>query len=408
MMANLTSRYEANIHIAGVHLGLTVQPIKVDNTIVGYALEWLDRTVEETVVAELSNVFEGMKQGNFNGRITSPAFGVYDRIKQNVNESMSVIQHALDSINGVIEAQATGDFTKALPSGTFKGQMHALKNAINFSAEKVKQAIAQAVVSSSIVQEQAGNVADGAHSLSSRVQEQASALQETSMTMQEMKSTVQANTERAAQVANLSDQMKAQAGSGMDVMQQTITAMQSIQEANNRIVDIVAMIDSIAFQTNLLALNAAVEAARAGEHGRGFAVVAQEVRALANRTAEASKSIHQVTHQNLVLIEQGLALSQQTVEAFTQNAESVDHIYQMTQKMNASLERQTKGIMDVSRSIDEIDASTQQNAAMVEQIASTSENIINEVLLLEQHVQQFNLPTPSEKQANIPLLTTLH
>jgi methyl-accepting chemotaxis protein len=80
----------------------------------------------------------------------------------------------------------------------------------------------------------------------------------------------------------------------------------------------------------------------------------------------------------------------------------------MTQKMNASLERQTKGIMDVSRSIDEIDASTQQNAAMVEQIASTSENIINEVLLLEQHVQQFNLPNPSQEQANIPLLTTLH
>ncbi len=391
MLDKLADKHEARIQIAGIYLGLTVQPIKMGNIIVGYAVEWVDRTVEETVVAELSNVFEGMKQGNFNGRITSPAFGVYERIKLNVNESMSVIQHALDSINGVIEAQATGDFTKALPSGTFKGQMHALKNAINFSAEKVKQAIAQAVVSSSIVQEQANNVADGAHSLSSRVQEQASALQQTSMTMQEMKSTVQANTERATQVADLSGQMKSQAGSGMQVMQQTISAMQSIQEANNRIVDIVAMIDSIAFQTNLLALNAAVEAARAGEHGRGFAVVASEVRALAQKSASAAQDIKTLISDSVERISAGTRLADKSGEMLGEITSSIEKVASMMGEIASSSTEQSTAIGQVYQAIDDIDRVTQENAALVEETTAAVAQLSQEADALMENVRFFNV-----------------
>jgi methyl-accepting chemotaxis protein len=391
MMAKLTDPYEAHIKIAGVYLSLTVQPIKMNQTIVGYAIEWLDRTVEETVVAELSNVFEGMKQGNFNGRIISPATGTYERIKSNVNESMAVIQHALDSINGVIEAQATGDFTKELPSGTFKGQMHALKNAINFSAAKVKQAIAQAVVSSSIVQDQAGTVADGAHSLSSRVQEQASALQQTSMTMQEMRSTVVANTERASQGAELSGQMKTQAGSGMEVMQQTITAMQSIQEANNRIVDIVAMIDSIAFQTNLLALNAAVEAARAGEHGRGFAVVASEVRALAGKSAEAAQDIKALIGDSVQRITAGTRLADKSGEMLGEITQSIEKVADMMSEISHASNEQSVAIGQVYQAIDDIDRVTQENAALVEETTAAVAQLSQEADSLMENVRFFNV-----------------
>jgi methyl-accepting chemotaxis protein len=391
MLEKLTDRYEAHIIVAGLHLALTVQPIRTADTIVGYAVEWLDRTVEETVVVELSNVFEGMKMGVFNGRITSPTHGVYDRIKENVNESMAVIQHALDSINGVIEAQAIGDFTKSLPSGTFKGQMHALKNAINFSADKVKQAIGQAVVSSSIVQEQAGYVAKGAQSLSSRVQEQASALQQTSMTMQEMRSTVLANSQRAAQVAELSAQMKAQAGSGMEVMQQTITAMQSIQQANNRIVDIVAMIDSIAFQTNLLALNAAVEAARAGEHGRGFAVVASEVRALAQKSAEAAQDIKSLIGDSVQRISTGTRLADRSGEMLGEITTSIEQVAGMMGEMASTSNEQNTAIGQVYQAIDDIDRVTQENAALVEETTAAVGQLSKEADELMENVRFFNI-----------------
>lgn len=411
MMAKLQAKYVAQIHIAGVYLSLTVQPIKVGDTIVGYAIEWLDRTVEETVVVELSKVFEGMKQGNFNGRITSPADGAYERIKANVNESMAVIQHALDSINGVIEAQAVGDFTKALPSGTFKGQMHALKNAINFSAEKVKQAISQAMISSAIVQEQAGNVADGAHSLSSRVQEQASALQQTSMTMQQMRSTVLANTDRAVQGAQLSVDMKSQAGSGMQVMQQTITAMQSIQEANNRIVDIVAMIDSIAFQTNLLALNAAVEAARAGEHGRGFAVVASEVRALAQKSADAAQDIKTLISDSVERISAGTRLADKSGEMLGEITSSIEKVADMMGEIARTSSEQSTAIGQVYQAIDDIDRVTQENAALVEETTAAVAQLSQEADSLMENVRFFNVgqvqPTkplaPSKAPAKLAL-----
>jgi methyl-accepting chemotaxis protein len=151
------------------------------------------------------------------------------------------------------------------------------------------------------------------------------------------------------------------------------------------------IINSISFQTNLLALNAAVEAARAGESGRGFAVVAAEVRSLTQKTAEAAKNIQLVTEKNLQHIQHGLTLSQLTHDAFSTNADAIKRISTLTEKMHLALDRQSNGIHEVSQALEEIDKTTQQNAAMVEQIASTSDNIISEVLTLEYRIDQFRL-----------------
>jgi methyl-accepting chemotaxis protein len=241
------------------------------------------------------------------------------------------------------------------------------------------------------VQEQAGNVADGAHSLSSRVQEQASALQETSMTMQEMRSTVVANTERASKGADLSSQMKAQAGSGMEVMQQTITAMQSIQEANNRIVDIVAMIDSIAFQTNLLALNAAVEAARAGEHGRGFAVVASEVRALAGKSAEAAQDIKALIGDSVQRITAGTRLADKSGEMLGEITQSIEKVADMMSEISHASNEQSVAIGQVYQAIDDIDRVTQENAALVEETTAAVAQLSQEADSLMENVRFFNV-----------------
>ncbi|OYZ04003.1 MAG: hypothetical protein B7Y29_07390 [Thiotrichales bacterium 16-46-22] len=362
---------------------------------------------QKNALAEVRHVTHAMRMGDFSQRISMDMPGDLSHLKRYLNEALDLLESAINEKSIMLNHLSAGDFTYHM-SGEYTGKLLELKENMGRMTHSIADMLHHVHSASHHAVHGIKEVSAGNQDLSKRVQKQAAALATVNHEMVEMTTSVNDTLSQAQSVADNTEAMRQRSVSGRNLLGELAHSIEQIKQASTQVSDMTNVINSIAFQTNLLALNAAVEAARAGEHGRGFAVVAQEVRALANRTAEASKSIHQVTHQNLVLIEQGLALSQQTVEAFTQNAESVDHIYQMTQKMNASLERQTKGIMDVSRSIDEIDASTQQNAAMVEQIASTSENIINEVLLLEQHVQQFNLPTPSEKQANIPLLTTLH
>ena len=362
---------------------------------------------QKNALAEVRHVTHAMRMGDFSQRITINMPGELSHLKRYLNEALDLLESAINEKSIMLNHLSEGDFTYHM-RGEYTGKLLELRENMGRMTHSIADMLHHVHSASHHAVHGIKEVSAGNQDLSKRVQKQAAALAVVNHEMIAMTTSVNDTLSEAQSVAVNTEAMRQRSVTGRNLLKELAHSIEHIKQASTQISDMTNVINSIAFQTNLLALNAAVEAARAGEHGRGFAVVAQEVRALANRTAEASKSIHQVTHQNLVLIEQGLVLSQQTVEAFTQNAESIDRIYQMTQKMNRSLERQTQGIIDVSRSIDEIDAGTQQNAAMVEQIASTSENIINEVLLLEQHVQQFNLPNPSQEQANTPLLKTLH
>ncbi len=362
---------------------------------------------QKNALAEVRHVTHAMRIGDFSQRITINMPGELSHLKRYLNEALDLLESAINEKSIMLNHLSEGDFTYHM-RGEYTGKLLELRENMGRMTHSIADMLHHVHSASHHAVHGIKEVSAGNQDLSKRVQKQAAALAVVNHEMIAMTTSVNDTLSEAQSVAINTEAIRQRSVTGRNLLKELAHSIEHIKQASTQISDMTNVINSIAFQTNLLALNAAVEAARASEHGRGFAVVAQEVRALANRTAEASKSIHQVTHQNLVLIEQGLVLSQQTVEAFTQNAESIDRIYQMTQKMNRSLERQTQGIIDVSRSIDEIDAGTQQNAAMVEQIASTSENIINEVLLLEQHVQQFNLPNPSQEQANTPLLTTLH
>ncbi len=362
---------------------------------------------QKNALAEVRHVTHAMRMGDFSQRISMDMPGDLSHLKRYLNEALELLESAINEKSIMLNHLSAGDFTYHM-NGHYTGKLLELKENMGRMTHSIADMLHHVHSASHHAVHGIKEVSAGNQDLSMRVQKQAAALANVNHEMIEMTTSVNDTLSQAKSVADNTQMMRQRSVSGRNLLKQLADSIEQIQQASTQVSDMTSVINSIAFQTNLLALNAAVEAARAGEHGRGFAVVAQEVRALANRTAEASQSIHQVTHQNLVLIEQGLALSQQTVEAFSKNAESIEHIYSMTQKMNHSLERQTKGILDVSRSIDEIDASTQQNAAMVEQIASTSENIINEVILLEQHVQQFNLPQPTQKHSNSLQLTTYH
>jgi methyl-accepting chemotaxis protein len=210
----------------------------------------------------------------------------------------------------------------------------------------------------------------------------------------------------AQHVSQSTDQMYKASATGSETVTEMVGAMAAIQDASHEISGLTDAIDAVAFQTNLLALNASVEAARAGEAGRGFAVVASEVRNLAQRTAEVSKHIRQVSNTNIERIEVGMTLSQQTQHIFTDTLTRIKQITAMIETMNAALVRQNHGIGAVNQALADIDTTTQQNAALVEQIASTSSNIIHEVTRLEEKVSQFKLAKPvAIDREEVPLLS---
>ncbi|OYX07131.1 MAG: hypothetical protein B7Z05_02635 [Thiotrichales bacterium 32-46-8] len=341
------------------------------------------------VIGDVNMVMAKMTQGDFNGRVNVAAAGELQQLKERVNSSMDIIAHAIESISEVVASQAQGDLTKALPSGTFKGQLHDLKNAINFSANKVKETVVEAIDSATVVEKVASDVLNEAQQLSGRIQEQAAALEQSSATIHEMTSAVQANTENATRVADLAHQVQHQSNDGVLVMQQTIEAMKSIQQSSSRIADIVSIIDSIAFQTNLLALNAAVEAARAGEHGRGFAVVASEVRALAGKSADAAKDIKSLIEESVQRIDTGTQLADKSGEMLTGISESIKSVATMIESISAASKEQASGIQQVNMSITDIDRVTQENAALVEETTAAANSLSQEAVRLTSNMSFF-------------------
>jgi methyl-accepting chemotaxis protein len=373
-------------------------------------VESLDQAmlVQKDALTEVRHVTHAMRMGDFSQRIQTNMPGDLNDLKRYLNEALVLLELAINEKSIMLNHLSSGDFTYQM-TGEFHGKLLELKDNMGQMTYSIADMLNHVQSASHSAVHGIKEVSAGNQDLSRRVQKQASALASVNHEMNIMTASVNDTLLQAQSVANNAESIKAMSSNGQNLIVQLAESIEQIRNSSTQVGKMTDVINGIAFQTNLLALNAAVEAARAGEHGRGFAVVAQEVRALANRTAETSQSIQKMTHQNLSLISHGLELSQQTVEAFSKNAESIEQIYSMTQKMNSSLERQTKGIVDVSRAIDDIDASTQQNAAMVEEIASTSQNIINEVLQLEQHVQQFNLPKTFDEQSSIPLLSnTIH
>jgi methyl-accepting chemotaxis protein len=389
LLSNITKPVQSELTLPNLVIRLTVIPIDMNATRLGYVVEWLDRTIEATVITELATVFSSVKDGDFTHRINAQAAGIYQEIKQDVNIAMDTVQQALDAISAAVASQAKGDLTQALPSNTFKGQLHDLKNAFNYSTKKIKELVERATETSAIVSDAAYQVSLGAADLSGRVQEQAAALEQTSATMHEIASAVQMNTENAHKVANLANQVQHQAGSGAEVMQQTITAMQSIKESSTQISDIVSIIDGIAFQTNLLALNAAVEAARAGEHGRGFAVVAGEVRGLAQKSAEAAKNIKTLITDSVSRIEAGTQLADKSGEMLNGITDSIANVAKMVESIATASSEQTTGISHVHKAIADIDQITQENAALVEETTAAAESLNNEANNLKENMAFF-------------------
>ncbi len=245
-------------------------------------------------------------------------------------------------------------------------------------------------------------IASGNADLSSRTEEQASSLEETASSMEELTSTVKQNADNARQANQFAVSASEVAEKGGAVMTEVVETMGAINDSARKIVDIIAVIDGIAFQTNILALNAAVEAARAGEQGRGFAVVASEVRNLAQRSAAAAKEIKALIDNSVEKADAGSRLVDQAGTTMRDVVESIRRVADIMGEISAASQEQTDGIGQVQLAISQMDQTTQQNAALVEEAAAASEQLREQAGKLSQTVAVFRLGGAHDRAVPVP------
>jgi len=245
-------------------------------------------------------------------------------------------------------------------------------------------------------------IADGNLDLSSRTEAQATALEHTTSAMNDLTGRVQKNSEFARQADAYMNSAKDRARTGGEVVFDVVNTMNDISSSSKKIVDIIGVIDGIAFQTNILALNAAVEAARAGEQGRGFAVVASEVRTLAQRSASAAKEIKELISSSVASVEAGSQLVGRAGGAMTEIVDSINQVAGMVAQISASSSEQSAGIDGMAKAIRTMDDMTQQNAALVEEAAAAAQSMSQQAQQLIEAVSVFIIdPRQAEGQARL-------
>ncbi|MBC3919275.1 MCP four helix bundle domain-containing protein [Undibacterium sp. CY18W] len=262
---------------------------------------------------------------------------------------------------------------------------------LNQMSQSLISTVGQVRQSSEKIGTASREIANGNLDLSNRTEQQASGLQETAASMEQLTATVGQNAENAAQAHQLADKAFQHAGKGGKVIQQVEQTMGAIKSSSNKIVDIIGVIDGIAFQTNILALNAAVEAARAGENGRGFAVVAAEVRNLSQRSASAAKEIKALIADSVGQVDAGGKLVLEASATMQDIVASVQHVANIISEISSASREQNTGILQVNHAISMMDEMTQQNAALVEEAAAAAKSMQEEAEILVHTVAVFKL-----------------
>jgi methyl-accepting chemotaxis protein len=288
-------------------------------------------------------------------------------ISRSISKPLQVASQVADRVAG-------GDLTVDIAS-TSKDETGQLMHALKVMNDGLLKVVSQIRQGSDTINTAASEIAAGNMDLSSRTEEQASSLEETASAMEELTSTVKQNADNAKQANQLASSASQIAIAGGDVVDKVVHTMNDINASSRKIVDIITVIDGIAFQTNILALNAAVEAARAGEQGRGFAVVASEVRSLAQRSASAAKEIKELIDDSVSKVDIGSKLVEEAGTTMHDVVESIRRVTDIVAEISAASQEQSTGIEEINRAITQMDETTQQNAALVEQATAATQSL---------------------------------
>ncbi|MBI1684256.1 methyl-accepting chemotaxis protein [Caulobacter hibisci] len=296
----------------------------------------------------------------------------------------------VSTLAGCLERLAKGDLTTRIEAD-FPGGFDRIKQDFNRSAESLAEAMRAIAGTTGNLRMGAGEIAIAAEDLSRRTEQQAASLEETAAALDQITATVRASADGARQAALAASGARVDAGSSGEVMREAVAAMDQIAQSATQVSQIVGVIDEIAFQTNLLALNAGVEAARAGDAGRGFAVVAQEVRSLAQRSAEAAKEIKVLISTSGQQVARGVKLVTETGQALTGIVDKVTDIDGLIGSISRSAQEQAASLNQVNAAVNQMDQVTQQNAAMVEEATAAAASIESESHHLTQLVCRFEI-----------------
>ena len=296
----------------------------------------------------------------------------------------------VDGLAGALAGLARGDLTVRFDQQV-TAAYEALKVDFNSAMETLQETMKSIAANTQGVRSGAGEITQASDDLSRRTEQQAASLEETAAALDEITATVRKTAEGATEARNVVSAAKSDAERSGEVVRETVGAMTGIETSSKQIGNIIGVIDEIAFQTNLLALNAGVEAARAGDAGRGFAVVATEVRALAQRSADAAKEIKTLISASGAQVETGVKLVGETGKALGRIVEQVNRLNTLVTDIAGSAQEQATGLNEVNSAVNQMDQVTQQNAAMVEQSTAASHNLAAEAEALARLIGQFQI-----------------
>jgi methyl-accepting chemotaxis protein-1 (serine sensor receptor) len=404
--------HEANVCVAQ-HIGVKMRVVDViQHYAIGDLSVDMDRLPGEK--AAITNAMDAVKRSlsDINGEIRqlTQAAGRGDFSRRgdesryqhdfremvgSLNYLMGTTEGSLQALSALLRAIADGDLTQRM-EGDFHGVFAQMRDDANASVSQLTEIVGRIQGASSSINLAAGEIAQGNSDLSRRTEQQAANLEETAASMEELTSTVKQNADHARQANQLAQGAATVASQGGEVVGQVVSTMANIEASSKKIAEIISVIDGISFQTNILALNAAVEAARAGEQGRGFAVVASEVRTLAQRSANAAKEIKQLIDDSVEKVADGSALVHKAGATMGEIVASVQRVTDIMAEISAASQEQSAGIEQVNQTITQMDETTQQNAALVEEATAAARAMEDQAGELTQAVSMFRLSSEPE------------